>query len=90
MEAAVVGNIFIFIIGIIDTLIVSTIVSAMSRPVYKTRRENIPHLKILIQSKVSLVVMTEKNIDLRVGVWFSVSSMECLLKRVYVGRERRH
>ena len=78
------------VIDIVDTLAVRTILPAVSRPVHETIGESVPHLKIVIQSQVSLVIVLQEGIDLRVGVRLCVSSMEGPLECVEVGGERGH
>ena len=70
------------VIDIVDTLAVRTILPAVSRPVHETIGESVPHLKIVIKTQVSLVVVLEEGVDLRVGFRLCVSSMEGRLKRV--------
>ena len=52
------------VIDIVDTLAVRTILPAVARPVHEAIGENIPHLKIVVHSQISLVVMLEDGIDL--------------------------
>ena len=92
MEATVVGG-YISVMGIIiiiDTLVVGTLVSAMARPVHQTITQFVPHLKIVIQSQVSLIIMCEDGIHLAIRVRSEISSVEGRVERVDVGGERRH
>ena len=74
MKGTIVGDI---IIGIIDTLLVGTFVSAMISPVHETVGELVPHLEIVIHAKISFVIMAENGVDLGVGIGFRVSAVEC-------------
>ena len=74
MEGTIVGDI---IIGIIDTFLVGTLLSAVISPVHKTIGELVPHLKIVIHAKISFVIMAENGVDLGVGIGFRVSAVEC-------------
>ena len=56
------------VIDIVDTLAVRTILPAVARPVHEAIGESVPHLKVVIQPQVTLVVMLEQGVDLRVGV----------------------
>ena len=62
VEATVVRR--FLIIGIIDTLTVRTVLPAVARPVHEAIGESVPHLKVVVQSQISLVVMLEDGIDL--------------------------
>ena len=80
MKAAVVGDFLIF--GIIDTNIVGAVVSSMTSPVHETICQDIPHLHVVVESKISGIIMFEESVHLSVGVRLEVSSMEGLLERV--------
>ena len=86
MEAAVVGH---FIVGIIDTLVKGTVLSSMTSPVHETICQHIPHLHVVVESKISCVIILEDCVHLRVGIRLEISSVEGLLERVQVGGERR-
>ena len=77
-------------IVIIDTFIVCTFVSAVTRPVHETITQYVPHLKIVVESQVSLIIMSEDGIHLAIRVRSEISSVEGRVERVDVGGERRH
>ena len=90
MKSTVIGN-HVILHGTADnTSGVGTSVSAVPCSICKTIRHNVPNLKIIIQSQVTSVIMSEKGIDLRVGICFLVCAVERWLKRLNVGGERRH
>ena len=86
------GRYIIIIMGIIiiDTLVVGTLVSAMARPVHQTITQFVPHLKIVVESQVSLIIMCKDGIHLAIRVRSEISSVEGRVERVDVGGERRH
>ena len=88
MKATVVGH--FFIVGIVDTLVEGTVLSSMTSPVHETICQDIPHLHVVVESKISGIIMFEESVHFSVGVRRKVSSMEGLLERVEVGGERRH
>ena len=87
MKATVVGH--FFIVGIVDTLVEGTVLSSMTSPVHETICQHIPHLHVVVESKISCVIILEDCVHLRVGIRLEISSVEGLLERVQVGGERR-
>ena len=74
MKATVVGH--FFIVGIVDTLVEGTVLSSMTSPVHETICQHIPHLHVVVESKISGIIMFEESVHLSVGVRLEVSIAE--------------